>query len=50
MARWTVYAEYGFESFEAEVSDEDLETEEDVIQDFLENVQVWATKIEEEDE
>ena len=48
MARWTVYAEYGFESFEAEVSDEDLETEEDAIQDFLENVQVWATKIEEE--
>ena len=48
MARWVVYAEYGFESFEAEVSDDDLVTEKDVIQDFLDNVQVWAEKIDED--
>ena len=48
MARWTVYAEYGFESFEAEVSDDDLETEADVIADFLENVQVWVELVSED--
>lgn len=48
MARWIVYAEYGFETLEAEVADDDLETEDEVIADFLENVQVWAELIEED--
>jgi hypothetical protein len=40
-----VYAEYGFESLEAEVADDDLNNEDAVIRDFLENVQVWAELI-----
>jgi hypothetical protein len=45
MARWTVWAEYGGESFVAEVQDPDLETEEEVIADVLEFIEVWAEKI-----
>ena len=48
MARWAVFAEYGFETLEAEVSDDDLKTEDQVIADFLENVQVWAQLVEED--
>jgi hypothetical protein len=48
MARWRVYAEYGFESMEAEVADDDLTTEDHVVRDFLENVQVWAELLEDE--
>ena len=48
MARWRVFAEYGFESLEAEVSDDELQTEMDVINDVLENIQVWAELIEED--
>lgn len=45
MARWRVYAEYGFESLEAEVADDDLTTEDQVIMDVLENIQIWAELI-----
>jgi hypothetical protein len=45
MAKWTVFAEYGGESFEVEVQDPDLETEDQVIADVLEFIQVWATKV-----
>lgn len=48
MARWIVYAEYGGEGFEAEVQDPDLETEQDVIADVLEFIQIWAEKVEED--
>lgn len=48
MARWIVYAEYGFETLEAELVADDLETEDEVIADFLENVQVWAELVEED--
>jgi hypothetical protein len=45
MARWIVYAQYGGETFEAEVADPDLETEEQVIADGLEFIQVWVEKV-----
>jgi hypothetical protein len=48
MARWTVYCEYGYDAFETEVDDDNLETEEEVIADVLENIQIWATKVDEE--
>jgi hypothetical protein len=48
MARWNVYCEYGYDSFETEVDDDDLETEDQVIADVLENIQIWATKVEED--
>ena len=48
MARWTVYCEYWSDSFETEVDDDDLLTEEEVIADVLENIQIWATKVEED--
>jgi len=48
MARWTVYCEYGDGAFETEVDDDDLETEDQVIADVLENIQIWATKVDED--
>lgn len=48
MARWTVYCEYGSDSLETEVDDDDLETEEEVIADFLDYIHIWATKVEED--
>ena len=47
MARWLVFAEYGGEGFEVEVQDPDLETEQDVVESFLEFVQIWVEKVDE---
>jgi hypothetical protein len=48
MARWTVYIEYGGESLEVDVNWDELETEEEVYQDVMANVQVWAEMVEDE--
>lgn len=46
MGRWIVSAEYGDGFLEAEVDDDDLETKGQVIEHVLENIQIWADRVE----
>ena len=48
MARWAVYAEYGGECFEAEVSNPDLKTKKQAVADVLEFIKISVTKVDED--
>ncbi len=48
MASWIVYIEYNGECLEVEIEGFDLETEDEVYQEVMGNMQVWAEMVENE--